>query len=420
MFADNEIMWIVIIGFVSFIIWIISAIIKNYSSENEALTAKYKNLEKLNELNEKTIKDLKIELEYFKSEKQQMIQFQNEKLAFEKLKQQSETEIKNKRKELLDKYYEKKDTLAFRLKDYEKKLLVEKSQSQQWLAGMIADFLTLPIDYEIERLKKSNSQQKWDRAFKITDLKREIKCLTEKNKMLEYELKYLYTLYPELEDAEIELDDNLPVATSLEENGWLTKEEWESLSDLERNELAYDRYKNRHKTKWQIGRDFEMFVGYQYETQKHYSIEYHGIKHGLKDLGIDLIAKKKNETLIIQCKYWSIKKEIHENYICQLYGTSIKYQLEHPTEKTIPVFVCHNELSDIAKAFAQKLGIEVHEKIELGEYPAIKCNPDSMIYHLPFDLSYDNTEKCIKVMTVAEAENLGYRRSYKWHGISLQ
>ena len=39
-----------------------------------------------------------------------------------------------------------------------------------------------------------------------------------------------------------------------------------------------------------------------------------------------------------------------------------------------------------------------------------------MIYHLPFDLSYDKTENCIKVMTVAEAEKLGYRRSYKWHG----
>lgn len=405
-------MWIVIVGAIAFIIWLISAIIKNYSSENQALTAKCKNLEKLNELNEKNITELKKDFEKLSTEKQQTVKLQNE-LQKEKI------EIENKRKELLDKYYEKKNTLASRLKDYEKNFLVEKSQSQKWLAGMITDFLILPIDHEIEKLNNSNSQKKWDRAIKITDLKRDIKQLIERNKMLEYELKYLYTLYPELEDTEIELNDDTSEVSPLEETGWLTKEEWENLSSLERNELAYDRYKNRHKTKWQIGRDFEMFVGYKYESEKKYKIEYHGIKHGLEDLGIDLIGKKQNETLIIQCKYWSTKKEIHENHICQLYGTSIKYQLEHPNEKVIPVFVCHNELSEVAKTFAKKLGIEVHENIELSEYPAIKCNPDSMIYHLPFDLSYDNTENCVKVMTVAEAEKLGYRRSYKWHGNSL-
>ncbi len=33
---------------------------------------------------------------------------------------------------------------------------------------------------------------------------------------------------------------------------------------------------------------------------------------------------------------------------------SIKYQLEHPNEKVISVFVCHNELSEVAKTFAKK------------------------------------------------------------------
>ena len=397
------------------IICIFIVIIASINSSNATKTIEeFKTKEKDLLKRESLLIEQQTTLEKVKNEIKNEIQ--EEKKALEKLKQQSEIEIQNKRTELLKKYYEKKDSLANRLKGYEKNLLVEKAQSQKWLAVMITDFLTLPIDNEIEQLKSSNSQLKWDRAIKITDLKRDIKQLTEKNKILEYELNYLYTLYPEIEEAEIELDDDTLEASPLEETGWLTKEEWESLSDLERNELAYDRYKNRHKSKWQIGRDFEMFIGYKYETEEKYKIEYHGIKHGLEDLGIDLIAKKKNETLIIQCKYWSTKKEIHENHICQLYGTSIKYQLEHPEEKVIPVFVCHNELSEVAKAFSNKLGIEVHEKIELGEYPAIKCNPESMIYHLPFDLSYDKTENCIKVMTVAEAEKLGYRRSYKWHG----
>ena len=56
-------MWIVIVGAIAFIIWLISAIIKNYSSENQALTAKCKKLEKLNELNEKNITELKKDFE---------------------------------------------------------------------------------------------------------------------------------------------------------------------------------------------------------------------------------------------------------------------------------------------------------------------------------------------------------------------
>ena len=145
-------MWIVIVGAIAFIIWLISAIIKNYSSENQALIAKCKNLEKLNELNEKNITELKKDFEKLSTEKQQTVKLQNE-LQKEKI------EIENKRKELLDKYYEEKNTLASRLKDYEKNFLVEKSQSQKWLAGMITDFLILPIDHEIEKLNDSYSQK---------------------------------------------------------------------------------------------------------------------------------------------------------------------------------------------------------------------------------------------------------------------
>ncbi len=311
----------------------------------------------------------------------------------------------------------KRQTLIKTIKSQELLLLKEKSKSQKWLAGMITDFMLLPIDKEIEDLEFSSSYSKWDRAVKIRDLKKEIKNLTEKNKIFEYEIKYLYEINPRIEDLEIELEpDNTP-QDPLENNGWLTEEEWNSLSSLEKNELAFERYKKRHKTKSQIGRDFEMYVGNIYEKGG-YSVEYHGIENGLKDKGIDLIAKKGNKTLIIQCKYWSTYKTIHENHLCQLYGTTIMYQLEHPTEKTFPVFICHNTLSDVAKIFAEKLNIEVSENIDLGEYPAIKCcdnyEKDTMIYHLPFDLNYDKIKNCKKVLTVKEAEKLGYRRAFKW------
>jgi len=82
---------------------------------------------------------------------------------------------------------------------------------------------------------------------------------------------------------------------------FLTPEEYKQLPSVERNQKALDRYlENRNKSKWAIGRDYEMYVGYRYE-QKGYSIEYKGIIDGFDDLGRDIIAKKDNEVCII-CK----------------------------------------------------------------------------------------------------------------------
>lgn len=73
---------------------------------------------------------------------------------------------------------------------------------------------------------------------------------------------------------------------------YLSKEEYNSLSTVERNQLALDRYKASHKkSKWQIGRDYELYIGYRY-SQSGYSVDYFGSYMGLEDLGRDLICKK--------------------------------------------------------------------------------------------------------------------------------
>jgi hypothetical protein len=61
----------------------------------------------------------------------------------------------------------------------------------------------------------------------------------------------------------------------------------------------------------------------------------------------------------------------------------------------------------------------------LADYPRIKCNiarrTDERIYHLPFDQQYDSTVveptrgECY-VATAREAEVLGFRRAWRWHG----
>lgn len=80
-----------------------------------------------------------------------------------------------------------------------------------------------------------------------------------------------------------------------------------------------DRYWQSKKAPWQIGRDYERYVGYLHERDG-FKVEYHGIELGLEDLGRDLICIRGNEVRIIQCKYWRAQKTMHEKHVCQIYG----------------------------------------------------------------------------------------------------
>lgn len=366
--------------------------------------------------------DITLQIQKLNLEKQKL---EKNKLFYENELEQKRKFIEKQAKELLsdkEKFQNDLDnkyhSLLIDLKNKEQFLLQDKAKSQKWLSGMIADFLTITLDNDIKELENSHSITKHEKATKITDLKAQIKFLTEHNKELEYELKYLFSLYPNLEDIiDSDLETNIFPENYLENTGWLSKDEWENLSSIEKNTLAYERYKKRRKTKAQIGRDFELYIGWKYENLG-YKVTYNGINNGFNDEGIDLIAKKDKETIIIQCKYWSKNKIIHEKHICQLFGTSIKYQLLHPDELVYAAFYCHNALSENAHIFADKLSISIYENIELKDYPAIKCCDSSMIYHLPFDLNYDKIVNCHKVMTVKEAEDSGFRRAFKWHPYS--
>lgn len=142
-----------------------------------------------------------------------------------------------------------------------------------------------------------------------------------------------------------------------------------------------------------------------------------------------MIIKNSNSTKVVQCKYWSREKIIHEKHIAQLYGTLAKYKFDNPNEKeVIGLFVTRTVLSDTAREFSKALGIEIKENVELGEYPLIKCDNrkdefgiQTKIYHLPMDQQYDIVKidkrkgDCY-VLTIEEAESMGYRRAYKWHG----
>lgn len=297
-----------------------------------------------------------------------------------------------------------------------------------YMSRLIADIMTIDLDRMAWALSWGNNQERQKKVASLTLLKKEKAEEIEKIKGAEYQLAYLLELYPALQDvidAEFkELDISYSDITEYDPVlKYLEKDEWQKLTDTERNQLALDRYiESRQKSKWQIGRDYELYCGYCYE-QKGYSVDYYGSYHGLEDLGRDLIIKLGDEVRIVQCKYWSQSKQIHENHIMQLYGSVIEYNLENNTNAA-GILLTNTVLSDKAKEFAKVLGITFKEHHSLGEFPRIKCNigVEGKIYHLPFDQQYDSTiikgKDEFMALTVLEAENAGFRRAYRWHGNS--
>jgi len=306
-----------------------------------------------------------------------------------------------------------------------------------YMAAIIADFETRELKILEKALDWGSDQKRLHKVKSIREIRKEATEKIAQYKSAQYQLDYAIKMFPALEDfletdyraiSPIQFSD-LTAESHDAAKDYLSKEEYYSLSTTERNQLALDRYReSRRKSNWQIGRDYELYVGYKYEA-KGYTVTYFGSERKLEDLGRDLIAKKDNRTLIIQCKYWSSKKLIHEKHINQLYGTMVVYCYENnlPMNSVRGVLVTNITVSDTARKFAKYLDIEIVERYVLGEYPCIKCNinrssksGESHIYHLPFDQQYDtcqiNSPGEFMAMTVAEAEAAGFRRAYRWHG----
>lgn len=358
-------------------------------------------------LREKEDSFSKLQAEY-----QKLIESENERVQAE--------EKALKKQHLYDKLIVQKDSLY-------NQFLNENISSYPYLAECIADIMTLEYEYSAEFLE-TKQRPAITEAKKIRELKAETKEHIKKYKILEYQLGYLKSLFPAIEevletDAK-DLSTEISITDYDKTKDYLSKEEWLSLSTSQKNQLALDRYVAGHKSKWQIGRDYELYIGYIY-NRKGYDIDYFGSNNGLNDMGRDLICKKSGEILIVQCKYWSHMKEIHENHICQLYGTVVEYSIENncAVSDVIPVLVTNISLSSTAKKFAEVLNIIIHENIDMGDFPRIKCNINrsdgykTQIYHLPMDQQYDSVKisgpEEFFAFTVEEAEKAGFRRAFK-------
>ena len=294
-------------------------------------------------------------------------------------------------------------------KDREIQLLIkEKSIKYPWLAKVFSDYTELRAEQRLSQIEKYTGTKTMN---VLTEFKNKNTNLIKKCKELEYQLNFYNHLLPwikELGITPIEIYEKLNHLNELEKEKYkqITKQ---ALSDSENYKI--------NKENWELGLEFERFVGYLYEL-KGYIVEYTGAIYKFGDMGRDLIAKNTNETLIIQCKRWSNEYTIHEKHVFQLYGTKKLYELEHKFENVKAVFVATNTLTETAKNIAKNLNIEVQEHIKIINYPKIKCKiteNGEKLYFTPTDNYYDKLQMILSngdlyVTTIKEAERLGFKK----------
>lgn len=319
----------------------------------------------------------------------------------------------------------KEQSMIKELEDFQN-LLKDKNFRFSKMAQEFSDISTRYFDDTAYYLSHKE-RPAYSAADTVRLLKRETKEHVKELTELRLKLTYIEKMFPNINDIfDPGFDESDEFELETEENTdrvrlFLSPEEYSKLSTTEKNQLALDRYVEQRKSKWQVGRDYEMYVGHKLE-HKGYRVQYTGIIENLEDMGRDLIATQGGKTLIVQCKNWSQEKTIHEKHIFQLYGTLILYKLDNPMFEVKGVFITTTKLSGKARAVARELDIEVIEQLPLGDFPRIKCNINrtsgEKIYHLPFDQQYDTTvinkkDGELYTFTVKEAEDLGFRRAWR-------
>lgn len=399
---------------------------------------------------------------------------QRSKKETEKFKQKKEIEYREKECELNQQYRDNKNQLESEINDRENKLtseikkreerlraevsvrennakqslelaqqLLDETDLFQKVPSMYADAVNLVL-CKIEYNLKFKERPAIKAADVVNEIKKDLHDAIKRNKELEYKYEFLLRQFPQLryyiddypELQEIISSSNIDDYEYDVVRDWISSDDYKKMDVNSRNQLALDNWnKRKNKTNSQIGYEYELYVGHIYRSNGWY-VEQFGIDRGLEDLGRDIIASrydsKSGKTLIhiIQCKYWSQRKEIHENVINQLFGTTMMYKIQQDSSlfnqlEVVPVLYSSTELSETASKFAEVLGVNVIIE-SMGDYPQIKCNISSKtgekIYHLPFDQQYFKTKIDapgeLYAWNVNEAVSLGFRRAFKYSGLN--
>lgn len=383
-----------------------------------------------------------------------------ERREWEKQKQQEKQEIENERKAIsalhlknLDDLHQKnlaeqekyrreaqerenkiKEKIETLNRIYEE---LEKShiQGRRWLAEMISAGMAAKYQDREDSLRyRSRSRPAYKAAEVVKQIKQDLRHTVKENAFLKSQLDTYREYFPFIvaleEDILNDSDDYRNIDSEEIQQidpvrYYISSEEYNKLSSTERNQRALDGFLS-NMSKLNVGRMYERQIGWYFE-QKGYDVRYDGLIKGLEDRGRDLLVtdKRKNTLYVVQAKCWSQAKTIHEKHIFQLFGSAYEIRQQEPILTIKPIFITTTKLSSFAQEVARRLDIEIQTIPLRKDWPMIKCNlgkDGELIYHLPFDQLYDRTKidkqgECW-AKTVAEAEQKGFRRAWKWRGNS--
>jgi len=277
-------------------------------------------------------------------------------------------------------------------KNVVKAILAEKEIGFPWLAGKIAEFYSAK-DEALASLLETKKNPDFKMADEIRRIKADKRSLMTELRIHQYQLEYYESLFPWLLEYRDIPDEEIirrETGSESEEDPafqFFAPAERASFSKTELFQLALDRYVAGRKTNWEIGRDYERYIGSQLEMDG-YDVEYLGARRGKEDLGRDLIAKKDGLIKVIQCKYWPQDKTIHEKHIFQLLGSAIMYAYDEGgainttwalaalrNGNVTPVLACSCPVSSLARSMAEGLGVTIQDNKPFDPgYPRIKCS----------------------------------------------
>lgn len=141
-----------------------------------------------------------------------------------------------------------------------------------WLATAIADFHALEAERDAKMLesKKHPAVRAAAEVREHGSKRREAERLA---RQMRYRAEYYEKLFPWLADY---VGDDVPdfaveVGGTTETSDdpvriWLTEAEYKNLSIIEKNQMALERWKTKKRSNWEIGREYERFIGYNYRV----------------------------------------------------------------------------------------------------------------------------------------------------------
>lgn len=339
------------------------------------------------------------------------------------------------REKLLSQREREVGDLYAEFEDHLSNIIQDQSAQYPYIAAQIAD-LSFLYDMKVSADLSGKPRAARKASESVAAIAKEKRELLLRVKALEYQLSSYESIVPGLSSlsdySTSELCEASQAQSATDQDSalsWISDEEYHSLSDAEKYQLALDRWRHRNRSNWQVGRDFERYVGYLYETDG-WKVTYYGSLNGKADLCRDLIASKGDKLLIIQCKRWAKEKTIHEKHVFQLFGSVISYRIANPRTNPSGLLITTCPLSDLAAEYARALEIDYSQNYPtdaLDSYPLIKCNiskTGEKIFHLPFDQQYDRIMVSpgrgeFYAATVQEAMASGFRRAFRWHGSGL-